>query len=77
MLSLLPNRWQSPALYQISMAVTFIPACLDFIKASPDFISQSALGSSLTQWASHYLPFFDLGFAWLLPATITIVLCFT
>ena len=75
LLSLLPNRWQSPALYQISMAVTFIPACLDFVKASPDFISQSPLGSSLTQWASHYLPFFDLGFAWLLPATITIVLC--
>ncbi|MHA6603008.1 branched-chain amino acid transport system II carrier protein [Aerococcus urinae] len=75
LLSLLPQNWQSSALYQITMAVTFVPACLDFIKASPDFISQSGLGSSLTQWASHYLPFFDLGFAWLIPATVTMVLC--
>ena len=56
--------------YQISLGVTSILALLDFLKASPDFISKSKPVESLLDLASRNLIGFDIGFAWFIPAIL-------
>ena len=56
--------------YQVSLGVTSIFAFLDFLKASPDFISKSKPVGSLLDLASRNLIGFDIGFAWFIPALL-------
>ena len=62
--------------YKISLAVTGIFALLDFLKASPEFISKSYAVTNLLDFASRSLPGFDIGFAWFIPAVIAFFIAF-
>lgn len=62
--------------YKTSLAVTGIFALLDFLKASPEFISKSSAVTNLLDFASRSLPGFDIGFAWFIPAIIAFFIAF-
>ena len=62
--------------YKISLAVTGVFALLDFLKASPEFISKSSAVTNLLDFASKSLPGFEIGFAWLIPALIAFFIAF-
>lgn len=62
--------------YKTSLAVTGIFALLDFLKASPEFISKSSAVTNLLDFASKSLPGFEIGFAWLIPALIAFFIAF-
>lgn len=60
--------------YIVTTIFTIVPSIVDGLNAAPAFIAKSAFVQSLTQFESHYLPFFAQGFAWLVPAAIGFVL---
>ena len=62
--------------YKISLAVTGVFALLDFLKASPEFISKSSAVTNLLDFASKCLPGFEIGIAWLIPALIAFFIAF-
>lgn len=62
--------------YKISLAVTGVFALLDFLKASPEFISKSSAVTFLLDFASKSLPGFEIGFAWFIPAVIAFFIAF-
>lgn len=61
-------------IYQISLGVTGIFAFLDFLKASPEFISKSVFVTKLLDIANASLPGFEIGFAWVIPAILAFFL---
>lgn len=61
-------------IYQISLGVTGIFAFLDFLKASPEFISKSVFVTKLLDIANASLPGFKIGFAWVIPAILAFFL---
>lgn len=54
--------------YQFTTYFTLVAAVIDGLKAAPAFISQSALVHGLVNLATKYLPFFNIGMGWVLPA---------
>ncbi|WP_311481661.1 branched-chain amino acid transport system II carrier protein [uncultured Anaerococcus sp.] len=62
--------------YQVSLGVTSVFAFLDFLKASPDFISKSDLVIKILDIAKSSLPGFDIGFSWILPAILAFIISF-
>lgn len=56
--------------YQVSLGITALFAFLDFLKASPDFISKSNLVVKVIDISSSILPGFETGFAWILPSLL-------
>lgn len=56
--------------YQVSLGITAIFAFLDFLKASPDFISKSSYVAKVIDISSEILPGYDIGFAWILPSLL-------
>ncbi|MCE4956601.1 branched-chain amino acid transport system II carrier protein [Macrococcoides caseolyticum] len=66
----------SKTVYQWTTFVTMIAALIDGVKASPAFLSKSGFGQGLTNFGAKYLPFFDIGMGWVLPALIGFVIGF-
>ncbi|AMB99846.1 branched-chain amino acid transporter [Aerococcus urinaehominis] len=71
--ALLPYRWQGPRVYQAATAFTLVPALVDFIRTAPAVLSESGLGTAVQAWATSYLPLYGVGFGWILPALIGIL----
>ena len=54
-----------PMIYRITMAFTLIPAIFDMINSAPEIIRNTGFAQAMINFASHYFPFFSLGFGWL------------
>lgn len=54
-----------PIVYQITTALTLIPAIFDMINALPEPLHSLQFIQTLISFAQHYLPLFNLGFGWL------------
>ncbi len=65
-----PFFHRARVVYILTTIFTFIPALIDGLNATPALISKSGFVQSLTDFESKYVPFFEQGFAWVLPATI-------
>lgn len=64
----------SRTVYQWTTFVTMLAALIDGIKASPEFLSKSAFGEGIVNIGTKYLPLFDIGMGWVLPALIGFVI---
>ncbi|MGX7106976.1 branched-chain amino acid transport system II carrier protein [Hutsoniella sourekii] len=73
-LTFLPASLQGQSLYQICLAVTGLAAFIDAVAASPALIQGQAWAQALISWGESWLPFFQQGFGWLLPAIFGLVL---
>lgn len=60
-----PLFHRDPLVYRITTGFTLIPAFFDMINALPAGLHNTALIQALTGFATHYFPFFSLGFGWL------------
>lgn len=56
--------------FKVTLSLALIPAFFDFLKAAPAPLSTTPMAQSLLQLPDKYLPFFDLGMAWLLPVAL-------
>lgn len=69
-----PLFGQRGSVYRLTTYFTLIAAFFDGLKASPSVIQESALAQNLLQAAEKFLPFFDIGMGWILPASIGFIL---
>ena len=69
-----PLFGQRGSVYRLTTYFTLIAAFFDGLKASPSVIQESALAQNLLQVAEKFLPFFDIGMGWILPASIGFIL---
>ncbi|MCU5746944.1 branched-chain amino acid transport system II carrier protein [Staphylococcus sp. SQ8-PEA] len=60
--------------YQLTTIFTIIAAFFDGVKACPDFISQSKGAQALISFAEHYIPFYNIGMGWIVPAVIGFII---
>lgn len=58
------------SVYRMTTYFTLFAAVLDGLNACPDFIRENGFVKQLLTFGSDYLPFFNLGMGWILPATI-------
>lgn len=65
---------KSREIYVTVTIFTFIAAVFDMLKAAPEFIYNLLNGDFFIQIAEQYLPLFDIGFGWIVPATIGLVI---
>lgn len=61
-------------IYRCVTLFTFFAAIFDFIKALPDGIKDAANLHATVTFASKYLPFYDLGLGWIVPALIGLII---
>lgn len=54
--------------YRWTTVLTIIAAFFDFCNASPEIVKETAIISSIIDFAHSYLPGFDYGFGWIIPA---------
>lgn len=72
MLSLKLGKRES--IYKWTLGFTGFVAIFDLLKALPAFISESGFVTSILNYPDKFLPGFDLGFGWILPALIGFVI---
>ncbi|WP_124057588.1 branched-chain amino acid transport system II carrier protein [Vaginisenegalia massiliensis] len=65
-----PGHRLTPRVYQITLVFTLVAACMDAINAFPSSWSLRAQLAGLLASANHWLPFFNHGFGWLIPALV-------
>ena len=65
---------KSPIVYKWAIAFTFLAAIFDFLKALPELVNINPLVVSMVNFAKQVLPGFELGFGWVLPACIGLLL---
>lgn len=65
---------QRPAVYRMTTYFTLIASILDGLNACPDGIKQTSFVKTLLDFATNYLPFFELGMGWIVPALIGLVI---
>ncbi|MDH6363866.1 LIVCS family branched-chain amino acid:cation transporter [Enterococcus sp. PF1-24] len=63
-------------IYQTTTAFTLVAAILDALNACPAAIKDTALVKQLLTFGANYLPFFDLGMGWVLPAAVGFIIGF-
>lgn len=63
-----------PIVYQTTTIFTFIAAILDGLAASPSIIANLSWVQALLNFAKQYLPFFNLGMGWVVPAFVGFVI---
>jgi len=51
-----------------------IAAFVDGLKASPEFIANTAFAKGIVNFGDHYLPLSSIGMGWVLPAVIGFVI---
>ena len=64
----------SPIVYRFTTLFTVIAAFFDGIKASPEPFVKTNFAQSLIGFAENYLPFFDIGMGWIVPALIGFII---
>lgn len=64
----------SKTVYQFTTYFTLIASFIDGIKASPEFISNTAFAHAIITFGEKYLPLFSIGMGWLLPAIIGFII---
>lgn len=64
----------SRTVYQLTTYFTMIAAFVDGLKASPEFIANTAFAKGIVNFGDHYLPLSSIGMGWVLPAVIGFVL---
>ena len=62
------------SVYKWTLALTGIAAFFDFLKNLPEVISKSEAIVNFLKLPSNFLPGFDLGFGWMLPALIGFII---
>ncbi|MCI1903848.1 branched-chain amino acid transport system II carrier protein [Enterococcus hirae] len=62
------------AVYQWVTILTAIAALFDALKSAPPFLSNSAFGQRMIDFATEWLPLYPLGFGWIFPALIGLAL---
>lgn len=62
------------SIYRWTIYLTMIAAVIDAVKSAPDFLKLSGIGQALIQFGENYLPFFNIGMGWVLPACIGFVI---
>lgn len=67
---LYPLIGKSRPIYISTTVFTAIAASFDFIKYMPKFISSTEIAKAYVAIADAYIPFFELGFGWVVPAAI-------
>lgn len=67
---LYPWIGKSRPIYGATTLFTLVAASFDLIKYSPEVISKAAWAQSYVGIANEYLPFYGIGFGWLIPAAI-------
>ncbi|CZQ86583.1 branched-chain amino acid transport system ii carrier protein [Trichococcus palustris] len=63
----------APCIYQSVTVLTLFAAIFDFAKALPDGVKNALHLDAVLAFASHYLPFYDLGLGWIVPAVIGLI----
>lgn len=76
LLSLLEPIVKSRQIYQSVTAFTMIAAILDMVKVLPSPLYQWAQGDVLTGFAESFLPFYTIGFGWIVPSLVGLVIGF-
>ncbi|WP_340392931.1 branched-chain amino acid transport system II carrier protein [Macrococcoides caseolyticum] len=64
----------SRTVYQFTTYFTMIAAFVDGLKASPEFIANTAFAKGVVNFGDHYLPLSSIGMGWVLPAVIGFVI---
>ncbi|MDJ1091401.1 branched-chain amino acid transport system II carrier protein [Macrococcus caseolyticus] len=64
----------SRTVYQFTTYFTMIAAFVDGLKASPEFIANTAFAKGIVNFGDHYLPLSSIGMGWVLPAVIGFVI---
>lgn len=65
-----PLFHHQPLVYRTTTYFTLIAAIFDALQALPNGIKNTAVVNSLLQFATNWLPFFEIGMGWILPASI-------
>ena len=60
--------------YQAMLLTTGLAAVIDFLKASPAFISSSNIITSIVDFTVTYLPGASIGFGWVIPAILGLII---
>lgn len=68
----LTEKWfgKDPAVYASTTAFTLVAAALDFLGTLSGMIPGSRLLAGITQFAGRFVPLYDLGMGWIVPALI-------
>ncbi len=61
-------------IYKWTTALTIIAAFFDFCKALPEYMQGNVVVSQIVNFAHLYLPGFDYGFGWILPAVFGFII---
>ncbi|MDO4775328.1 MAG: branched-chain amino acid transport system II carrier protein [Aerococcaceae bacterium] len=62
------------SVYRWTIYFTIVAALIDALKSSPDFLKLSGFGQTAIHFGEKYLPFFDIGMGWVLPACIGLII---
>ena len=74
-LSLLtPLIQKNQSIYAWTTGVTMVAAVFDFLKALPDPLKTNIIIGELINFAQSYLPGFEYGFGWIIPAIIGFII---
>lgn len=63
-------------IYKWTTALTILAAFFDFCKALPQYMQENVVISQIVNFAHLYLPGFDYGFGWILPAILGFIIGF-
>ena len=61
-------------IYKWTLGFAGFAAIFDLLKASPDLISKTSLVQNILKYPAGYLPGFDQGFGWIIPAIIGFII---
>lgn len=61
-------------IYRWTTGLTIIAACFDFFNALPEIYKETTIINRLIDFAHVYLPGFDYGFGWIIPALVGFVI---
>lgn len=67
---------KSSKVYKWTLGFTMIPAIFDMLVNTPEIISKSIFANSILYIPRNYLPGFDLGFGWIIPAIVGFIIGF-
>lgn len=61
-------------IYRITTGITMIPAFFDMVNAFPPALRNTTVSTSLIRFADRYFPLYQLGFSWLVFATVGLII---
>lgn len=64
----------NPIVYQTVTIFTIIPALIDGLQSSPEWIQYASITQKIIEFAKNTLPFFGIGMGWIVPAVFGLIL---